>query len=198
MRQMNPQPPATRPGGRSARVRAAVLDAADEILTGGDEHITVRRLSEISGVSEPTIYRRWRTAENVLVEAAVRHLSHQSPVRITGDLRTDLIAWATGVERSIATRAGVRFLSTIINARAAQPDASVEILAPLMSRRLEQLRGLLDAAGAPASLTVGCLLDHVLAPLYVRQLLGYAPENGAPDLVDAVLRHVLPDQTPSA
>ncbi|GAA3547840.1 TetR/AcrR family transcriptional regulator [Amycolatopsis ultiminotia] len=168
-------------------MRAAVLDAADQLLSGDLEPITVKHLSEVSGVSEPTLYRRWRTAENILLDAAVRHLSEESPVPVTGELRADLVTWASGLERSIATKAGLRFLSLIVQARSAQPDASAEALAPLMNQRFGQLRSLLETAGAPASLTVEGLLDRVLAPLYVRQLLGYAPESGAAELVDEVL-----------
>jgi AcrR family transcriptional regulator len=186
MGSMNAPPPVTRPGGRTARVRAAVLDAADELLAGEPDPVTVRRLAEVSGVSEPTIYRRWRTVENVLVDAAVRHLTSRSPVRITGDLRPDLLAWATELERGIATRAGLRFLAVALAARTAQPDAAA--VEPFMSQRFEQLQALLDADRAPAWLTVDRLLDHVLAPLYVRQLLGYPARDTAADLVDAVLR----------
>jgi AcrR family transcriptional regulator len=109
---MSAQTPSRRPGGRTARVRAAVLDAADELVLEGHDSISVRSLSEVSGVSEPTIYRSWRTAENVVVDAAVRHLTRQSPVRITGELRADLVAWAREVQRSIATPAGHWMLTT--------------------------------------------------------------------------------------
>jgi AcrR family transcriptional regulator len=172
----------TRPGGRSARVRAAVLDAADALADAGEETVTVRRLAAASGISEPTIYRRWRTAENVLLDATVRRLTEQSPVAVTGDLRADLVAWATELEAGLATPAGQRFLEAVVRAR----GSSAETLAPYLAQRVEQLRELLDADHAPVTLTVETLLDHVLAPLYVRQMLGY-PGGSAADLVDRVL-----------
>lgn len=185
---MTPTAPASRPGGRTARVRAAVLDAADRFLACGREPVTVRMLAERSGVSEPTIYRRWRTAENVLVDAAVRTLTEQSPAPATGDLRADLIEWASSLERSIATASGHRFLAVLIRARTSEPD-STGLLAPFMEARVDQLQALLGAGDAAPSLTVGRLLDHVLAPLYVRQLLGYTSTATAEDLVDEFLAH---------
>jgi AcrR family transcriptional regulator len=172
----------TRPGGRSARVRAAVLDAADELADAGGEPLTVRRLAAASGVSEPTIYRRWRTAENVLLDATVRRLSRQSPVVATGDLRADLVTWADDLDAGLATPAGQRFLEALVRAR----GSSAGTLAPFLTQRIEQLRELLAADHAPASLTVETLLDHVLAPLYVRRMLGYAGGSTA-ELVDRVL-----------
>jgi AcrR family transcriptional regulator len=168
-------------------VRAAVLDAADKVLGSSDEPITVKNLAEISGISEPTIYRRWRTAENVLVDAAVRRQNRLAPIETTGDLRADLLAWATGMEASLTTDAAVRFLAAIVHARAAQPGESADMLAPFMSERVEQLRTLLEVDGAPGALTVERLLDRVLAPLYVRQLIGYVSTSGARELVDELL-----------
>jgi AcrR family transcriptional regulator len=176
-----------RPGGRTARVRAAVLDAADRLVLDGRESVTVRGLAEGSGVSEPTIYRRWRTAENVLVDAAVRHLSQASPVLVTGDLRADLVTWAEEVERSIATAAGARFLAVLIRARVEGTNGPTDSGGPSMDERIDQLRALLETDGAPAALTVDRLLDDVLAPLYVRELLGYGAQRSAAQLVGECL-----------
>jgi AcrR family transcriptional regulator len=184
---MSTATPMPRPGGRTARVRAAVLDAADALLGDDLGTVTVRALAERSGVSEPTIYRRWRSAENVLVDAAVRHLTRQSPIPATGDLRADLLAWATQLEAAIASPAGLRFLLLVIRARAEPGAGPGETLAPFMDQRTDQLRALLEADAAPAWLTVDRLLDEVLAPLYVRQLLGYRAGRDARALVDALL-----------
>ncbi|WP_244223567.1 TetR family transcriptional regulator [Amycolatopsis circi] len=49
----------TRPGGRTARTRAVVHNAARELFAEGREQLSVREVSERSGVHEVTIYRRW-------------------------------------------------------------------------------------------------------------------------------------------
>ena len=51
-----------RPGGRSSRVRAAVLGATLEALVqGGYEALSIAEVAARSGVHESTIYRRWGT-----------------------------------------------------------------------------------------------------------------------------------------
>src|SRR3974377_717574 len=104
--------PATRPGGRSERVRQAVLAAADDLAGGGDE-VTVAALAARSGVSEVTIYRRWRTADHVLLGAAGRDTSQRLPLTPTGNLRHDLTRWAQNAERSLATPRGRRLLAAV-------------------------------------------------------------------------------------
>ena len=179
--------PRRRPGGRSARVRSDVLDAADALVADGIERVTVRDLSATSGVSEPTIYRRWRTAENVLLEAAVRHLEASRPLPVTGDLRRDLIRWAENLQLGLATPAGLRFLSLLVNAQLRTDGA--DSVAGFLDARMDALAELLRQDEAPPELTVERLLDHVLAPLYLRRMFGYPTSRRlARDLVASVLR----------
>src|ERR1700754_3775210 len=94
--------PQIRPGGRSERVGLAVLAAAEELADSG-EQVSVAVLASRSGVSEVTIYRRWGTAENVVLEAAVRELNERLPLKPSGDLKRDLTTWARNAERNLAT-----------------------------------------------------------------------------------------------
>ena len=50
----------SRPGGRSRRVRRAVLDAVVELLEeGGARAVTIAEVAKRSGVNASSIYRRW-------------------------------------------------------------------------------------------------------------------------------------------
>ena len=54
------QPVRRRPGGRSARVRSAVLMAAlDALADGGYGSFTCEAVAERAGVHKTTVYRRW-------------------------------------------------------------------------------------------------------------------------------------------
>ncbi|MFI0777237.1 TetR/AcrR family transcriptional regulator [Streptomyces sp. NPDC021212] len=63
-------PGTVRPGGRTARTRAAVRDA---VLTGLAEHgypgRTVEYVAERSGVHKTTVYRRWGSVEGLVADA---------------------------------------------------------------------------------------------------------------------------------
>ena len=181
-----PSHPRIRTGGRSERVRRAVLDAASELLAADPASITVSALADCAGVSEVTIYRRWGSVENVLVEAAVEHLNRHSPLVPTGDVRRDLVCWAQSVERSLASQPGLGLFSVIVTAasRGLDPSAGHAYARP----RRDQLQAVLDAADPPVAFTIEDLQDRVLAPLYLRRLLGYQqPAMGPAELVDELL-----------
>ncbi|HWJ93518.1 MAG TPA: TetR/AcrR family transcriptional regulator, partial [Telluria sp.] len=81
--------PAKRTGGRSARVRQAVLEAAMQELTEkGYEHFNIASVAKLAGVHETSIYRRWGTRNALLIDA-VSEVGH-APVPDTGSLRGDL------------------------------------------------------------------------------------------------------------
>ena len=61
------QAAAKRPGGRSARVQAAVFEAAAELLSEPDwSRISMARIAERAAVTSSTVYRRWGSLENLI------------------------------------------------------------------------------------------------------------------------------------
>ncbi|MGV9790882.1 TetR/AcrR family transcriptional regulator [Streptomyces sp. NPDC003435] len=87
-----------RPGGRAARVRKAVLDAAVESLVeGGTARFAIGDIARRAGVNETSVYRRWRTRENLLVDAMLAASDRHVPVPDTGSVREDLRAFAAVV-----------------------------------------------------------------------------------------------------
>ncbi|MEU8664046.1 TetR/AcrR family transcriptional regulator [Actinoplanes philippinensis] len=89
----DPQAPpgAARPGGRTARTRAQVLDAvAALLLEGGFDALTVDAVAARSGVHRTTVYRRWRDTGALLADSfdAAREQPWRPPD--TGSLLGDL------------------------------------------------------------------------------------------------------------
>src|SRR6516162_9222771 len=80
-----------RTGGRSARVREAVLSAVrEELMDGGYaalSHIVVARRA---GVDPATVYRRWPTRSRLAVDAIIELAENAVPVPDTGRLASDL------------------------------------------------------------------------------------------------------------
>src|SRR5688572_31365663 len=93
---VQPQPPSEasrrpRPGGRSARVRAAVLAATLELLAErGYEGAELPEIARRAGVHPTTVYRRWDTKAKLVGEALLEQAATLSPTPDTGALRTDL------------------------------------------------------------------------------------------------------------
>jgi len=182
--------PRQRPGGRSERIRQAVLSAAAELVSADPASVTVAALARRSGVSEVTIYRRWGTADNVLLEAAVEHAKDRLLIPLTRDVRADLTAWAKTIERAIAEQPGLGLFTAVTVAAAhGNRDALQDLLKPLR----ERIQALLDAADPPVLFTVEDTLDRIAAPLYLRALLDYTqPARGPEQLVDDLLSGLPP------
>ncbi|WP_280348659.1 TetR/AcrR family transcriptional regulator [Nocardia neocaledoniensis] len=85
--------PQRRPGGRSARVREAVLDATTaELAEHGYLGLNVDAVAQRAGVHKTTVYRRWRGPEGLVADALERALGQPWPIPDTGSLTGDLRA----------------------------------------------------------------------------------------------------------
>jgi AcrR family transcriptional regulator len=81
-----------RPGGRSARVQAAVFEATIRLLQEqGYEALSFASIAACAGVHETSLYRRWGTKEQLVLDAVSSLLEKGFPVPDTGSLRSDLI-----------------------------------------------------------------------------------------------------------
>lgn len=163
-----------------------MLAAADELADNGEE-VTVANLAAQSGVSEVTIYRRWGTAVNVVLDAAVHDMGRANPIKPTGNLKRDLTKWARYVEQNLAAPRGQRVLEALMTVRAAtDPTASVNALRYLRLRA-ENIQQAIDASEPPTTITVEDVLDKILAPICLRLLVGYKPTRTVAQLVSDLL-----------
>lgn len=89
-----PEPPARRrPGGRTARIRARVLDAVRaELVEHGYDELTVDTVAARAGVHRTTVYRRWRDVGGLLADVFDAARDDDWQPRDTGSLRGDLAA----------------------------------------------------------------------------------------------------------
>jgi hypothetical protein len=71
----------------------------------------VAALGARSGVPGVTIYWRWRTADNLLLEAGVRGVKRRLPLTPSGNLQRGLTRWSQNAERGPATPRGQRLLA---------------------------------------------------------------------------------------
>ena len=91
--QADHQTAAKRPGGRSARVQAAVFEAAAGLLSEPDwSRISMARIAERAGVTSSTVYRRWGSLENLIGDMIDATVSDRSPLLDTGTLAGDIRA----------------------------------------------------------------------------------------------------------
>lgn len=99
------EPTDRRPGGRTARIRAQVLDAVRaELAESGHEGLTVEGVATRAGVHRTTVYRRWHDVGGLLVDVidAAGEIDWQPPD--TGSLRGDLTALNQEIQESLVVR----------------------------------------------------------------------------------------------
>src|SRR5258708_36420699 len=115
-----------RPGGSSARNKAAVLEATAALLAErGHEAVTMTDIAERAGMAATSLYRRWGDVRALIMEVAVEKLMRERPLPDTGSLRGDLLAWARPIATSLASREGWSvFRAVIATATPAGRDAS--------------------------------------------------------------------------
>ncbi|MEU5954571.1 TetR/AcrR family transcriptional regulator [Streptomyces sp. NPDC047525] len=187
---MNERQRARRPGGRSARVGAEVHQAVIDLINErGYGNFTVGQVAARAGVADSSIYRRWGSLENLLSDVVLTRLNAQSPMPDTGSLAGDLRTYAANVAREITGPDGLLLVRLAV-ALSSSGQQGLEASEELRAERTRQLQSMLDRArergeNAPDALGV---LDHILAPMYIRVLFGM---EFTPDYVDGLVDRML-------
>lgn len=185
-----------RPGGRSARVRAAVLGATVEILLAhGVEGLKVSAVAERAGVHETSIYRRWGSRENLLIDALL-DASEQLRVPDTGCLRDDLIAYATDLAAFLTTPIG-HALEHTLAVGGDDPEmrrARDRYWASRSGRSVPMVTRAVERGELPDTVDPRLLIEMLVSPVHFRVLLTREPvDAGMPArLVDVLLNGVVP------
>ncbi|NKQ51373.1 TetR/AcrR family transcriptional regulator [Amycolatopsis sp. K13G38] len=169
------EPGTVRPGGRTARVRAAVLEAAGDVLAEqGFAHLDLAEVARRAEVGKTTLYRRWGTV-TALVTDLLEDMAEQSVPRTeTGALLGDLTANARLVRRTLTdARQGPLFKAVI--AAATCDERTAAALRRFYEVRIEEwepcARQAVERGEIPAGTDTREVIRAVSAPLYYRFLL---------------------------
>lgn len=167
--------PATtaRPGGRSARVRAAVHRATEQLLAeGGPEAATIPAVAQRAGVHPTTVYRRWGSAADLLSAVALGRLTGDVVVPDTGSLEGDLTRWLHDVLTDLSDPDVLLMLRTALGTAR---DASGRCAC--VADREAQLDAMLETDRARGNTPPDAdrLIELLLAPVYFRALFDEAP-----------------------
>jgi AcrR family transcriptional regulator len=179
-----------RHGGRSARVRAAVVDATLAMMRERGDAFGIPQVAARAGVHETSIYRRWGSREALIVDAVRSQIGEEIPIPDTGSLRGDL---KTFLERGIA------FLTSPLGMQLARATAPIPPAAATDARgrywpdRLQQIEAMFARAVARGEIAgpvdSALAVELLLAPLYFRLLITNTPLDG--DLVERLVGFIL-------
>jgi AcrR family transcriptional regulator len=165
--------------GPSPRVRAAALAATlEELAAAGFASLSLERVARRAGVNKSTLYRRWRTREELVLEAMLERAAEQVSVPDTGSLRKDLLELA----RTAAANAATPEVAAMARAVAAESPHNGKLAAA--NRRFWAERLALDAVIVERAIERGevaagtesqRVIEAVLGPIHLRLLLTGEP-----------------------
>ncbi|MFV2119263.1 TetR/AcrR family transcriptional regulator, partial [Streptomyces sp. Act-28] len=143
-----PPPGTRRPGGRTARTRAAVRDA---VLTGLAEHgypgLTVEYVADRSGVHKTTLYRRWGGVEGLVADALDLAGEDAWTPPDTGSLDGDLRALAREVCEAFGDPAAAAAPTAFV-AAAFQSQRAADALRAFYAERFARCEAVVERAVA--------------------------------------------------
>ena len=180
-----------RPGGRTARVRTAGLDATvAELIEHGYGGLTVDGVAARAGVNKTTLYRRWGGRDSLIVDAVETCAAAQAQVPDSGDIDEDLRWWARSILATLTGPVSGALVRAIFGSAGDSPQVRdlrhrfwltrSTLVTPMIQRAVE--RGQLPPGTAPEE-----VIKHVGAPLYYRLLVLAEPLTpDAADLAAAV------------
>ncbi|MEU7135511.1 TetR/AcrR family transcriptional regulator [Streptomyces sp. NPDC046261] len=167
-------PGSVRPGGRTARVRAAVLRAAGDVLAEhGFAHLDLADIARRAEVGRTTVYRRWGTPAHLVADLLADMAEQSLPRTGTGTLLGDLRANARLVQRTLAdARQGALFKAVI--AAAACDEQTAAALHRFYALRVEEwapcVHQAVERGEVPEGTDTHEVIRAVSAPLYYRLL----------------------------
>jgi AcrR family transcriptional regulator len=187
-----------RPGGRSARIRAATLAATlAELADRGYTALSLEGVARRAGVHKTTLYRRWGSREELVLEAMLERAGEHITVPDTGSLRNDL--------RELARTAAANAASPEVAAmaRAVAAGAPHDNRLATANNRFWSARLALDGAIVERAITRGdvpadtdprTVIEAVLGPIHLRLLLTGEPVDHAflDRIIELVINGVLP------
>lgn len=178
-----PTPGSLRPGGRTARIREAVLQAAGDLLAErGFATLDLAEVAARADVGKTTVYRRWRTPTGLIADLLVEMAETSLPHANTGSLQGDLLANARLVAKTLTDPRQSRLFKAVIAAATAD-DTTAEALRRFYDIRLTEWVPCVEAAvargEAPPETNARAVLSAVSAPLYYRLLASGDPIDDA-------------------
>ncbi|MGW1028316.1 TetR/AcrR family transcriptional regulator [Streptomyces sp. NPDC002577] len=165
-----PAPGTVRPGGRTARVREAVLQATgDALAQDGFEALDLADIAHRAGVGKTTLYRRWGTPGALAADLLADMAEQSLPRTDTGSLEEDLTANARLVVKTLTDPRQARLFKALIAASLCNEQAA-EALHRFYDVRIAEWAGCVTDAirrgELPDDTDPHAVIAAVSAPLY--------------------------------
>lgn len=163
---------------RSAQAHKAIIDATLELLAEeGFQGLSIEAVAARSGVGKTTIYRRWASKEELVVEA-IRHVQIDIPLIDTGNFRNDLATLLTTVCQGFMAHPYpflVKLMLKFISEYQINPEIFQDALTQLIFPRFQRFISMVEQAQAReeirGDIDPKLVMDLVIGSLYVHWIV---------------------------
>jgi AcrR family transcriptional regulator len=187
-----PERPRGRP--RSEIADRAIREAAVDLFSArGFEGFSVEDVADRAGVSKATVYRRYPSKVDLVVDAASCLATDEITFPDTGNLRDDVRGLARSLVRTFRTSPAGRVMPVMTFERRRYPELDAgyrRFLADRKTRTREILRRGIERGELPPDTDVAVMGSMLVGPIFHRLMITQEPLNDefVDALVDAVLR----------
>jgi AcrR family transcriptional regulator len=192
----------TRPRGRPRRAdaRGEIVDATLSLLAErGFQAATMDAIATRAGVGKNTIYRRWRSKEDLIVDALSELAPEPTPTE-QDDLRALLLDYLHGQEREFADPRIGKLLPGLLGELQSNPEFALVWVDRVVRPRRKAIVAVLTSALERGELREGLdpdlVADLLLGPPFLRLLfplgLPTVPKRYSEELLEAIWHGVAP------
>jgi AcrR family transcriptional regulator len=155
--------------------------------------LTVEGVAARAGVAKTTIYRRYRSKDELALAVLIRMVDEVASVPDLGDTRAELFRFVSRAVKILGSTPMGRVMQGLVSDLAADPKLAQAFRERVVGRRLAEVRRVVERGIERGDLRPDAdpeLANELLfGPVYYRLLLSGAPLDGklAQRVVDAVL-----------
>ena len=180
---------------RSSRTKEKILAATRELLIeGGVQRLTVEGVAARAGVAKTTIYRRWRSKDELALAVLIDMVEQMVSLPDLGDTRAELVAFVRRAVKILGSTLMGRVMQGLVSDLAASPALAQAFRQRVVAVRTAEMRQLVERGIARGDLRPDAddeLLHELLfGPIYYRLFLSGAPLGR--DLAERLVAAVLP------
>jgi AcrR family transcriptional regulator len=183
----------TRPrveGEREDEILTATLTLLNKV---GYDRLTMDAVASASRASKATLYRRWSTKAELVVDAVSRAGCMPAPDDVdTGSLRDDLVALSCS-EGGLTDMVPLSVMSNLVTALHREPELMEAFHSRFLAPRIAQAQAMFARAGERGELGEGAdteLLSQVLPAMVIHRAFVFASKPGR-DFVERVVDEVV-------
>jgi AcrR family transcriptional regulator len=175
---------------RSERKRRAILDAArDLLIEEGYPHLYLEHVAARAGVGKATIYRRWRSKEELVADLLDELASPHIAVPETGDTRQELVAAVSNPMRALTDTEFGPVIRALLGQIAVNPTIGDPFRDTVVRARRQEVarvvrRGV-ERGDLRPDADVGIATELLVGPVYFRLVFGGSLDSALAERVVA-------------